>query len=51
MVNEVIVASGQDLNFLLVHSCTKGSGTTVHLNLFFLLVFITGFKNKIYYCL
>ena len=29
----------QDLNFLLKHSCTQGSGTAVHLNLFFLLVF------------
>ena len=31
----------QDLNFLLMHSCTQGSGTAVHLNLFFLLVFIS----------
>ena len=30
----------QDVNFLLIHSCTQGSGTTVHLNLFFLLVFV-----------
>ena len=30
----------QDLNFVLMHSCTKGSGTAVHLN-FFLLVFIS----------
>ena len=29
----------QDVNFLLMHSCTQGSGTAVHLNLFFLLVF------------
>ena len=28
----------QDLNFLLMHSSTQGSGTAVHLNLFFLLV-------------
>ena len=25
----------QDLNFLFMHSCTQGSGTAVHLNLFF----------------
>ena len=25
----------QDLNFLLMHSCTQGSSTAVHLNLFF----------------
>ena len=31
----------QDLNFLLMHGCTQGSGTAVHLNLFFLLVFIS----------
>ena len=31
----------QDLNFLLMHSCTQGSGTAVHLNLFFLLVFVS----------
>ena len=31
----------QDVNFLLLHSCTQGSGTVaVHLNLFFLLVFV-----------
>ena len=29
----------QDVNFLLMHSCTQGSGTAVLLNLFFLLVF------------
>ena len=29
----------QDVNFLLMHSCTQGSGAAVHLNLFFLLVF------------
>ena len=31
----------QDLNFFLMHSCTQGSGTATHLNLFFLLVFIS----------
>ena len=31
----------QDVNFLLMHSCTQGSGTAVHLNLFFLLVFVS----------
>ena len=31
----------QDLNFLLMHSCTRGSGTAVYLNLVFLLVFIS----------
>ena len=31
----------QDLNFLLMHSCTQGSGTAMHVNLFFLLVFIS----------
>ena len=31
----------QDLNFVLMHSCTQGSGTAAHLNLFFLLVFIS----------
>ena len=35
VVNKVEVASGQYLNFLLVHSCTQGSGTAVRLNLFF----------------
>ena len=31
----------QDVNFLLMHSCTQGSGTAVHLNLFLLLVFVS----------
>ena len=31
----------QDLNFLLMHSCTQGSGTAEHVDLFFLLVFIS----------
>ena len=31
----------QDLNFLLMHSCTQSLGTVVRLNLFFLLVFIS----------
>ena len=32
----------QELNVLLMHSCTQGSGTVaVHLNLFFLLVFVS----------
>ena len=31
----------QALNFLLMHSCTQGSGTAVHLNFIFLLVFIS----------
>ena len=31
----------QDLNFLLMHSCTQGSGTAEHLDLFFLLVFLS----------
>ena len=31
----------QDVNFLLMHSFTQGSGTAVHLNLFFLLVFVS----------
>ena len=31
----------QDLNFLLMHGCTQGSGTAVHLNLFFLLIFVS----------
>ena len=31
----------QDVNFLLKHSCTQGSGTAVHLSLFFLLVFVS----------
>ena len=31
----------QDVNFLLMRSCTQGSGTAVHLTLFFLLVFIS----------
>ena len=35
----------QDVNFLLMHSCTQGSGTAVYLNLFFLLVFIS-FRDK-----
>ena len=30
----------QDLNFLLMHSCTQGLGTAVHLNLIFVLVFV-----------
>ena len=34
-----------DLNFLLMHSCTQGSGIAVDLNLFFLLVFVS-FKDK-----
>ena len=38
----------QDLNFVLMHSCTKDSGTATHLNLFFLLVFIS-FQRQIYY--
>ena len=29
------------VNFLLMHSCTQGSGTTVHLNLVFVLVFVS----------
>ena len=37
----------QDLNFLLMHSCTQGSGTAVHLNLFFLLVFCQFLKTNI----
>ena len=36
----------QELNLLLMHSCTQGSGTAVHLNLFFLLVFLSVFKDK-----
>ena len=35
----------QDLNFLLMHSCTQGSGTAVHLNLFFFW-FSSVFKDK-----
>ena len=31
----------QDVNFLLMHSCTQGSGTAEHLNLFFLVVFVS----------
>ena len=31
----------QDVNFLLMQSCTQGSGIAVHLNLFFLLVFVS----------
>ena len=31
----------QDLNFVLMLSCTPGSGTATHLKLFFLLVFIS----------
>ena len=31
----------RDVNFLLMHSCTQGSGTAVHLNLFFLPVFVS----------
>ena len=31
----------QDLNFLLMNTCTQGSGIAVHLNLFFLLVFVS----------
>ena len=31
----------QDVNFLLLHCCTQGSGTAVHLNLLFLLVFVS----------
>ena len=38
----------QDLNFVLMHSCTKVSATATHLNLFFLLVFIS-FQRQIYY--
>ena len=38
----------QDLNFVLMYSCTKDSGTATHLNLFFLLVFIS-FQRQIYY--
>ena len=38
----------QDLNFVLMYSCTKDSGTATHLNLFFLLVFIS-FPRQIYY--
>ena len=37
-----------DLNFVLMHSCTKVSGTATRLNLFFLLVFIS-FQRQIYY--
>ena len=37
----------QDLSFLLLHSCTQGSATAEHLYLFFLLVFISFFKNII----
>ena len=37
----------QDVNFLLKHSCTQGSGTAVHLNLFFLLVFGEFLKTNI----
>ena len=44
----------QDLNFLLMHSCTQGSGTAVHLNLFFFWLvpsvckdkYITGFSEQ-----
>ena len=35
----------QDLNFLLMHSCTQGLGTVVHLDLFFLLG-LSVFKDK-----
>ena len=38
VVNKVIVASGRPKLFPM-HSCTQGSGTALHLNLFFLLVF------------
>ena len=31
----------QDVNFLFMHSCTQGSRTATHLNLVFLLVFIS----------
>ena len=31
----------QDVNFLLMHSFTQGSGTAEHLNLFFLVVFVS----------
>ena len=37
----------QELNVLLMHSCTQGSGTAVHLNLFFLLVFCQFLKTNI----
>ena len=40
-VYECSACQTQDLNFLLMHSCTQGSGTAVHLNLFFLLIFIS----------
>ena len=38
----------QDLNFVLMHSCTQGQGRATHLDLFFVLVFI-GFQRQIYY--
>ena len=41
----------QDVNFLLMHSCTQGSGTAVLLNLFFLLVFGRSVFKEIYFWL
>ena len=41
----------QDVNFLLMHSCTQGSGTAVLLNLFFLLVFGRSVFEEIYFWL
>ena len=37
----------QDVNFLLMRSCTQGLGTAVHLTLFFLLVFISFKMQKL----
>ena len=37
----------QDPNFLLMHSCTQGSGTAVHLNLFFSSGFRQSLKTNI----
>ena len=37
----VCMPQTQDVNFLLMQSCTQGSGIAVHLNLFFLLVFVS----------
>ena len=37
----------QDLNFLLMHSCTQGLGTVVHLNLFFSCCFHHFLKTNI----
>ena len=44
VVNKVILASGRPKLFPM-HSCTQGSGTALHLNLFFFW-FSPVFKNK-----